>query len=235
MKDFKIIKFLAAIFTPEFNITNSLNIANIANNLLKGKIDGNLVVLPIPQDAPPDIPRVQLTAKEEGWRLDISLARTNLFYHALPNQGVSEILIEEFAEVASNFFSSFKKSLELRVQRLALVTERVCPQENPANYIVEKFCDQKYLAEGRPFNNLKAFEIHSLKKYMFEDFYLNSWVRIKSLISQKLKLTGVLVINDLNTLSMDEDPGKAFSENEISKYYNITPDHLNKILSKYFT
>ena len=44
----------------------------------------------------------------------------------------------------------------------------------------------------------------------------------------------ILVINDLNTFSLDEAPEAEFSAEEINTFFEKIPQHLNKILKLYF-
>lgn len=237
MRDFRIVKFLGSIFTPELNITNSLKFLNVVAELLGDKLDGSPVVLPIPQDAPANIPRLQLTSSDNKWTLGMSLERTDLHYQN-PSVLDKEIIeIEDFSSISTKFFSEFKRKMDLRVQRLAFITQRISPEKNAAYYIIDKFCKREYYEEkGRPLNNSKRFEIHSLKNYSWEGFRLNSWVRIKSIDYGTTDSIPVLFIeNDLNTLSAAEDSEKKFSAEDIEKYFREIPRHINVILGKYFT
>lgn len=236
MLNFRIIKFLSAVFTPELDITNHLKFLNFVDETLGDKLDGAPTILPLPQGAPGEIPRIQLTSSDKKWSLNISLVRTDLFYI---NPSISDeemIEISDFSAISSDFFSEYQEKLDLRVQRLAFVTERILPESKTSDYIIDKFCKEEYKKEGRPFNNVKKFEIHSLKKYEWENFHLNSWVRIKSIdYESDTIIPTVLLINDLNTLSLKEDLDKTFLSNDIRKYFERIPDHLRGILLKYLS
>lgn len=102
---------------------------------------------------------------------------------------------------------------------------------------MNRFCKDEQTAKGKPFYNAKRFEIHSFKKYDWESFNLNSWVRLKCVPIKKEDgdiVPAVLVVNDLNTYSLDEAPEAAFSGTEIQSLYNNIPEHLNSILQLYF-
>ena len=179
MLDFKTIKFLAAVFTPELTISNSLRIANTVVDLIGNHVGQEPTILPIEQNAPPEIPRILFKSPESKWSLNISLARTDLFYQPDPfalDTGISE---EEFSAVASSFFSEFQQALEFQVQRIAFVSERLSVQNDALTYIQERFCNEDQIREGRAFYNAERFEIHSMKKYSWEGFNINSWVEQK--------------------------------------------------------
>jgi len=236
MLDFRISKLLSTVFTPELNITNSLKFANSAIDIIGTRLDGDQSILPIPEEAPLDIPRIQLYSSDKSLELNISPKRTNLFYYSPFDLDAETINLEEFCSISSEFFCKFQKKLELMVQRLAVVTERVLPNENAPDYIRDKYCKEEYKKKGTAFSNVKGFEIHSLKKYPWEGFQLNSWVRIRSTqYNPQEPIPAILVINDLNTLSQEEDPDKVFSHNDVYNYFEKIPHHLNGILNKYFS
>jgi hypothetical protein len=237
MLDFRIYKFLASVFTPELNISSSLKIANLVANLLGKYLGETPSILPIPQDAPPEIPRIIFSSPDKKWKLNISLERTNLFYETPPTSTDKVISTDEFSSIASGFFENYQKGLDLRVQRIAIVTERLAMLEDALDYVLGRFCNEKQITKGRPFFNTKRFEIHSLKKYNWEKFSVNSWVRTKFLpvkIGDGETAPGILVINDLNTLSSDEAREASFSADDIKAYFEKAPQHLRKILKLYF-
>ncbi len=237
MLDFRIYKILGSVFTPELNISSSLKIANLVSDLLGNYVGQSPSILPIPQDAPPGIPRILFSSSDKKWKLNISLERTNLFYEVPPNSTDEVISIDDFSSIASDFFGHYQKELGLRVQRIAIVTERSLIQDDALDYILRSFCNEKQIIEGRPFFNTKRFEIHSLKKYPWENFNINSWVRMKFLpimIGDGETAPAILVVNDLNTFSSDEAPDEAFSADDIKTYFEKAPQHLNKILKLYF-
>ena len=110
-------------------------------------------------------------------------------------------------------------------------------RDDALTYILDRFCNKEQTTKGQPFFNAKRFEIHSLKKYEWESFNLNSWVRMNFV---PIKIEGgettpaILVKNDLNTFSLDEAPEAEFSAEEINTFFEKTPQHLSKILKLYF-
>lgn len=237
MLDFKTMKFLAAVFTPELTISNSLKIANTVVDLIGKYVGQEPTILPIEQNAPPEIPRLLFNPPESKWSLNISLARTDLFYQPDPFTSDTGLSEEEFAEVASNFFVAFQQALDFRVQRIAFVSERLSVQNDALTYVQERFCNEDQIKGSRAFHNAERFEIHSMKKYSWEDFNINSWVRIK--VQNIIKKDGesvpsIILVNDLNTMSLNEAKDQRFSPKEIKQFYDKIPAELGKIVKLYF-
>ena len=237
MLDLTTYKFLAAVFTPDFTISSSLKIANCVVDLLGKYVGEEPTILPIPKEAPSELPRIVFSSSDKKWSLNISPERTSLFFNISPTSTKEEINADEFSSITSEFFVNYQKALNLRVQRTAFVTERSTIRDDALTFILDRFCKKEQTTKGKPFFNAKRFEIHSFKKYDWESFNLNSWVRLKYAPIKKEDgeiVPAVLVINDLNTYSLNEAPEAAFSEGEIHSFYEKTPQHLGKILKLYF-
>ena len=225
---------MAAIFTPEFAFGDNLFLINLFNELSEGKFNGEFISVPIPQDAPAELPRIILNSKDGLWKLEVSLMRTNLIFLKPSLDLVTDNDAIEFNTFAKKVFYNYKKKTKIRIQRLAYVTERVTKisGKSPAQYIADKFCKDNYLKA--PFNGTQSFELHSLKKYKFERFDLNSWVRLKSTnLLDKNRTPVLLVVNDINTLALQEAPDNTFSLKDIQRFYNKIPDNLDSILKLY--
>ena len=235
MAEYTIIKFLSSIFTPGLNLSSTLPFMNTAAELLGDKLNGNPVSLPFDQpDAPAMIPRLQFPSVDKKWNLTVSLQRTDLVYL---NKSLADDRpnIKEFSAIAGDFMHGFKRKLDLHVQRVAFVTERVAPGKEPASSIIAKYCKREYAEEGRPFHNAKKFEIHAYKRYDWEKFSLNSWVRLRAIdFKDGDRLIPVFFMeNDLNTLSESEDPQREFSAEEIQRYFTNAPSEIEEIVRKY--
>ena len=238
MLEFGVVKVLGAVFTPEFNITNALKIANVVFGIAGERLDGEPTMMPIPQDAPAEIPRIILTSSDKLLSVSISPVRTNFEFKVPQGAMVEMIDYRSYYSGMAEFFSKYSEALDLKVQRLGYVTERLIVKDDVISYILERFCRDNQTQKGRPFYNTKRFEIHSLKNYEWDGFQVNSWVRIKCFpigTKDKENKPALLVENDLNTLSYDEDPGADFNAAEISKYFEDIPNHLDQILHLYFS
>lgn len=235
MPAFRVIKYQGAIFTPDLSISNSFAILKVIVDLLGEKLQGDPMILPIPQDAPAEIPRMQFTSQDKKWILTMSLARTDLIFVDPSTLEPDGMDVEEFSCLCSNFFSNLKEKLNIRVQRLAFVTDRASQNDQAADLVVKKFCKDELAQDGKPFNNVNNFEIHSLKSYDWKGYSLNSWVRIKaSDLRIKEEVVPALVVqNDMNTLPLDKDSGRDFSPEEIRTFFREIPVHLLNILKKY--
>ena len=236
MLEFVMLKLMASAFTPDFSIGNKLLLINKFQELSGQKFDGEFFSGQIPQEAPAEIPRIILNSLNRCWKLEISLQRTNLvFLKPLASQ-IKTPSLKEFGTFAKDIFARYKSETDIRIQRLALVTERFFkPELPPSQYLAKKFCKNIYLERDKPFDRPNNFEIHSLKKYEREGFNVNSWVRLKSgNLLDSTKTPILIVINDINTLHLDEEPSIDFKDKDIIRFYEFFPDHVESIIDIYF-
>jgi len=237
MLEFEVLKLMASIFTPDFSIGNKLLLINQFQELSGQKFDGEFIGGQIPQEAPAEIPRIILNSQDNSWRLEISLQRTNLIFLKSLTFPVKAPNFKEFGNFATKVFAKYKSQTNIRIQRLALVTERSLKIEDdpPERFLANRFCRDKFLKKGKPFDRPSGFEIHSLKKYEREGFKVNSWVRLKSANLLDSKRTPILLaINDINTLSHDEEPSAEWNEKDITRFYEYFPTHVESIIDLYF-
>ena len=231
-------KFLGTVFTPDFNVTNFLKIANTIVDIMGDKLDGPPNIINIPHDAPPEIPRIMLSSADGTLNVSVALNRTNMSHEFIPQQDSQGIDLDADSRAASSFFAEYQKQLDLRIQRLGFVTERVAYKEDALTYLLERFCNENQITAGRPFNNARRFEIHSMKKYPWLDFDINSWVRLRyfpiAFGDKSKKEPKLLVTNDLNTLSFDEDPGARFDNKAVSSFFDNAASEVEDILALYF-
>jgi hypothetical protein len=147
---------------------------------LDNLLDGDPISLPIPEEAPPEIPRIFLTNKDRSLRFDLSPARAD-FRWQRPDHG--EMPLGRFTELAQYAFAGFQEAAQATPGRLALVVHRFKADDRPGFALAEHFCRPELLAnEPRkgPLSRPEAFELHAFKRYHAGRFALNSWVRAKS-------------------------------------------------------
>lgn len=229
------IKLMAVIYTPEFFIRDKFVLLNLFQELSGNKFDGELFSAPIPQNAPAEIPRFVLNSQDGSWKLEVSIERTSLIYIHPELSLLNNPDALDFGNFAKQFFRSYIKKNNIRIQRLAYVIERAAEIKNktPPQFIADTFCNEKYLTE--PFNRTSAFELHSLKQYPFKKFHLNSWVRLKSTQLLDENRTPILhIVSDINTLSSQEAPETKFLLKDIDRFFKFVPDELESIISLYF-
>jgi hypothetical protein len=228
--DFHIANFQSIIFTPDvsaFSVPKTL--AAILGKYAH-RYDGSVQSLPLPDDIPQEVPRVILQSKDGIYRLDVSPARVSSYWiRADEKQAEPEDIVSSCVEVLEDYV----RGMEVQVSRLALVLTRVYRTENPAELLVERFCQHEL--QGVLFNNSENFEIHNHKRLQLKDFSVNAWIRCKTAgwVVDNSLVSGVLVEQDLNTLA-EEVEQRRFTTEEISSYFQNASMEAETTLQLYF-
>lgn len=235
MLDFEIIRYQSTVFTPDPYEHDKVKLANVIKEATDNLFDGESAILPLPPEAPSDIPRISLMSKSEEWKIDVSNARMNLFFMRRKDMQAREHSLLAFLEHGLRIYRALKERYPIRYQRLAGVVQRVAGIEGklPSEYLPDRFCKAEFVESG-PFNRSARFELHNLKTYKpaWFDAQINSWVRVQSATLEVTNEPVVSVLNDINTLS--EEAEADFSEETMVEFFTNLPAEIETILNLYF-
>ncbi|MCH7596072.1 MAG: hypothetical protein IID35_05875 [Planctomycetes bacterium] len=201
---------------------------------LSDVFDGEPTILPpVPEGAPPEIPRIIIASKSHEWRCEFSPARVNVYW--LPTQTAEPtITVSEFLTQATEIFLGYVEHLSPRVARLAVMTTRFAVHEDPGLFLARHFCKKQW--DEQPLNRPENFELHAHKRFTLPDgLDVNSWARNKT---GRLSRGGeeepiILFEQDINTLAEGLSE-KAFSDAKIRGFFDVIPNQLEQILGLYY-
>jgi hypothetical protein len=220
----------ASVFTPGFMFSTS----EVLKRLMQLELDvfdGDPLVLPLPEDAPHEIPRITLENKEKTFKLEVAPSRINFFRSMTSEE--DRIIPNDFVQVAGKTLTSLLDKMGAQCGRIAAVVNRFAFKGDPGKEIAAHFCKDNFLRE--PFDQPSEFELHSLKKYdFFGSFKVNSWVRIKSgqmKFVKGLSRPVVVALQDINTLAEETE---SYSMEQITSFYEKICDEFDKVLRLYF-
>jgi len=231
-RDFRLESVQTALFTPDVSsFTSGLAVAAILPKF-RDRFDGDMQALPLPADVLPEVPRVSLQSRDGRWRLQIGPARIDSFWSNKPPASPSGLIaiFRQNVEVLDQYV----RETSAAVGRVALIVYRVCLIENPAQVLIQRFCNAA--SQREPFNRSETFEIHNHKVYRPEQgisYPINSWVRCKSASMTPDNRPVILVEQDLNTLAQDL-PTRRFTADEMRAFFETASWEADDILGKYF-
>lgn len=180
----------AGFFLINPNLSNKLEIAQKINESFKNLFDDDPTIIPIPEDAPKEIPRIILSSKNKIYSCNISLERIDFFTKDIGKNGMDEIS-KSFIENA-NTLARLLTNFKWDVYRIALISQfQKMPNIGISNFI-------KSLSNEEFINGFFEAQIHKLTKMKLDSLNVNKWLRI---ISQRPKEGGELLIikSDINT------------------------------------
>lgn len=191
---------------------------------------GQPVSIPLPPEAPPEIPSVILTSTDGSQRMDISRARVNvarLLKDASPGDDLQPIISE-----LADRLSLVAEVTGVTIGRLGVVLVSQLAVATPGKVLAEQFCRDELLRG--PLNRPEGFELHAHKTFeLLPGIDVNSWVRVKSAMSGAGEYDHVVVEQDINTLAT-ELPTREFSRDETARIFGKAAIQLQAILELYF-
>ncbi len=233
---FRFSGFQAAAFYANLQFTARKVLPRLLGGLAD-VLDGDPITVPVPSEAPPEIPRLFLGNKDQSLRLEVSLVRADVRWQ-LKESGL-RLDLRQFCDFALRALAVFHEAMPATPGRIAIVVNRFQPYENSGKAIAAHFCRLPLLSDepGRkgPLNRPQQFELHAHKRFNLGKFQVNSWVRVKTgTFAEAGKQQPIVFFEqDINTLP-EILADAEFSEADIREFYNLCVDELDVISRLYF-
>lgn len=182
----------SAFFINNINFLNKLDLANNFLKIINKLGEADPIVLPIPDDAPKEIPRILINTKDKRINLTISADRIDFVIKDIQLHE-ADLKLEEIYQTYTNEIASvIINELKIGVVRLAQISQFI---QKPKGDILSSF---KNKISDEFMNNARELQLHRLKVIQIDELSVNHWVRM---ISDNSKPESqVLVVNsDVNT------------------------------------
>lgn len=192
----KIIQIQTAVFTKNFNIPNDLDRATLLTeiNTHSGTIfNGQPTLLPIPNDAPQEIPRYILNSSDGKFGCNIALSRTDIFYK-IPTESTEnfEQLLEVHRNNAENIFT-FLLSKGIVINRIGFIVtaEKILSsgEGTSLDYLRSNFIREDKL------NTPKELTLNYNRSSRSENFEMNNLITLSA-----KAVGGISMQTDINTI-----------------------------------
>ena len=234
-RDFSLHQAQAAIFTPGLQFRSGVVIASLLGEYAD-VFDGDPLALPIPPEAPPEVPRVELRSADARYRLRAAPARLDIFEQRISaDRGVN---LPEFCQLAAGVINAYLEATQAVIGRMACVITRIAEDDTPALSVARHFCRDKWLAG--PLNRPEKFELHAHKRFELNgEFEINSWFRCRTATLQFAEAAEastrdvISVQQDFNTLT-EESVERDYSRDEVLRFYELAQPEFDVVLALYF-
>jgi len=228
--EFKIATIQATIFTPGIKFVQSKIMGSVLQRW-SDRFDAPPVSMPLPSDAPAEIPRIILTSSDKRYKFEMAFARANLFW--LRQEDEEEINPLEIFNFATELLWEYSVLSSAKIGRMAGLLNRFVKEPTPGLFLAKHFCKETW--HDAPFDRPERFEIHAHKRYALSNsFNVNSWVRCKTGVTNKPAPEPIILVEqDINTLS-EEIEEREFTEEQLRGFFQILPEEFDSILTLYF-
>lgn len=185
----------AIIFTSGIDLSDKIAISQELLSKSKEVFDGEQIILPLPQDAPIEIPRIILRSKNTQYFLNISLDRISLGYEEKSEKTISQVK-SGYLEALTSVMSGVQKITEGKITRLGFVASFVVDKPNATKSVASS-----YLKPASVPKNIHEVSIGVLKRENLINILTNIWFRISTPRNKNAELDDkqALVVFDINT------------------------------------
>lgn len=205
--DFLLRSLQAAIFGT-IDIRDPLEVGHHVRSATGDLLDGEPLVLPLPPDAPLEIPRIVLKSKDERYSCNVSGVRLDLFYRDKDPSRKWVDLRDEYLQYLVATSHTLVETLQATITRLGSVAEFEVPIEISPSLAMRR----AYLKEGI-LPGEHEIQLGVLLRQSWQPIEINRWVRLIG----KEGESALRVVVDINTI-----PEKKynFDIDGIESFYN---------------
>jgi len=224
---FQITNTQVALLSPGVDLSDKLALAQKMKEGTGDLFDGESIVLPIPNDAPAEIPRIILRNKTNQASLNISLNKIDFFINPKAN--------DKFTNSSNEVIKIYKSLLDTLYKVSPLVAHRigyVFNLKSTVNDSVE-FISTKYFGDFKKGKSWKDINFGLLRKDVINEKTSNIWFRINPDKKQDgdVDPKKIALMFDINTLP--KEIHKLDSKN-IVKYLEESTKYLESYSKELF-
>lgn len=172
----KLRSFQVALFSNMMSFDSKIDYASKLIAASNGVFDGEPAILPIPNDAPPEIPRVVVRSKDEKYVCNTSVNRVDLFFN--PKKEIEMDLghiRNDYLSVLTKVINFLNETYRFKIFRIGIVANFIVELKESANV----FLVSKYLKETSGISDTFDVQLHFLNKIeLLKRYKANRWLRI---------------------------------------------------------
>lgn len=216
------------LFLSNFAYGKKMDLVNKLSKSLPFLFEKDPTILPIPDDAPSNIPRIMLSNKSEEYKCNIAANRIDFFYEEKKELMPLKESFNQFYPNYKKFFMTLKSEFNPQISRVALVSKLISfLNESSNNLIKSTFLKENIF--GNPYN----LEIIILYKDKVDTFKINRVIKIKSLRKQDAPEDDKALRSEIDINTLPEIIGD-YSKEEIDKIYKLFLNKIDYSISSYF-
>lgn len=226
---FQLTRLPFTLFHPPQDIGDKLTLSSRLRGALAEVLDGESLILPVPPNGPPDVPRIQLESRDKSWVLQVTMQRISLEWTRRAEGG------DVWTRQMDTFFARTVSFLRV------VVGEYVRPVRiaiNPQFIVQLPASANDYLAftvvePGRILKKPSSCKIGVLDQFNINGRTMNLWMNIASARQQNNPLDDHALIVHFDYNSAAEDPRPMATE-EILRLLEDSKELINLRLGKFF-
>lgn len=194
--NFRLNQIQLASFLSSIDQSSLIKIASLAINNIAGISNVDPLIIPAPEDAPAQLPRIIIQNETTGWMFQYSHLRYDIFYspqqlHYKDFEQAQTVIFQSSRKV----FEAFTSDLAVRSNRLGLVANFVVEVDDAAEVI-----KNKYVKLGIK-THFEETQLHYRVGQQLDNLNVNQWVRlIGRKRPEKNEIEEIFMQIDVNTI-----------------------------------
>lgn len=226
MPEIKVRQHQLALFLENALLVDKLDTARIFREEMGEDLSGEPTILPIPNDAPSEIPRIILSSSDKVFVCNISPTRVDFIIN-LNNPQITPETVKKVEDLTSYIKSLAKiilTHLKWKINRLAYIKS---VELNLKGGVIQNISSKltKDISE-----NATQLQIHKMQTVKIDKTTSNHWIRI---ISENPgdENEKIVVLSDLNT---NQSESKDFKQLEVAQFFAEGIGYTDKVISNIF-
>lgn len=217
------------LYSPGIVIVDKLKVASDIRERAPKLFEGDPVILPLSENMPPEIPRIQMNSKDGRYNLSITGNRIDFVFRYKEDEKENLFPIPGLFENFLTIFQYFKENICVRITRTAIVTSWIIELEKSSS---AEFILEKYIRNETPIVKPYELELSYLTREVIAGFEVNKWTRIRSArkisVPEENKFISSLI--DINTLA---DITYDFNKESLQRFLEESAKVMNETLEKH--
>ncbi len=230
---FHTLNIQTALFLSTIDLTKKPDLAIAIRDASSGLIGGDPILLPIPDNAPSQFPRLIAKSMNERWVCQIKADRIDFHF----NQKIAEIedtpldqITQEHIALTSDVWQAIQDQFRASACRIGFIMKQVSFVSDANSLLRDVFLHTSN------FNASHELQVHALHKLSLNSYQVNRWTRFRAMpapdnLDYENILQAEIDINtfpenklDLSALQVEEFSSKALAmiDETMKQFWNNT-------------
>jgi len=225
LSDIWLVLFGSIVFIPD-----KLKVSYTLQSIIADLFESEPIILPIPEDALLDIPRIELSSidKDKRGLLSVARNRIDLKLGYSEEDTITSLPLPHVFKKLTDILQYLVGVIHTQVTRCAMVTDWIV---DPAESSSAKFISSKYLRSEVPIIEPDDLELHYLTKEIIAGFKVNKWTKIQSARKKVDQIQEVIVLHiDINTVP---EITYQFTQNSLQLFLDQSSKIVNETIEQH--
>ncbi len=226
--NFHLKQIQTVLFTPGINLTDSISVVSALTSAVRGLFNRQPAILPIPSDAPAEIPRIVLKNANESYVCNVTKDGVSLIFDA--KESVCNLLDsqDEYLNHLLSIAGQVKDTIKAQINRIGVILVSVLPLQESSN----SFISHHFLNESL-FMNTSDIVLHILKHEDIKGYKTNCWFKVQTLHNEKNPSDdrAMLVTFDVNTIPTGSND---LNKDQVGIFFNAALEYVQSSIKVYF-